>query len=333
MIRNKNFFKARRVFGQYAAVALVASVVPLHAAAQTFPSRPVELVVHTGPGAGADRIARLIAEILAKEKLITQPINVVNRTGGAGTVAFNYMKSKRGDPHHILSSVGGTLISASLRPEFNINLDQFTLVARLSQDPQAVIVSADSPYRTFKDLIDAAKREPGALVASIGSPTSSGRMMLWSVERETGTRFKVVSMKSGAEALVSVMGGHTQLSTENVSEGMPAIEAKKLRVLAVSTAQRMSAIPDTPTLKELGYNIHIGSARGMAMPAGVPKETIEHMENVLHRVYQSTTWQAHAKANFYENTWMGSAEFTQYMMQRQVWVKEFLRAIGAVAKP
>ena len=308
---------------------LLLTLLSFTAAAQNFPSRPLELVIHTGPGAGADRIARLISEILTREKLITQPIVVTNRTGGASTVAYNYMKTKRGDPHVILASVGSTIISASLRPEFNVSLDNFTMVARLAQDPQAVIVSADSPWRSFKELIDTAKREPVELVASIGSPTSSGRMMLWSIEQETGARFKAVSMKSGAEALVAVMGGHTQLSTENVSEGMPAIQAKKLRVLAVSTNQRMAAIPGTPTLRELGYNIHIGSVRGMAMPAGVPKEAVEHMEAALYRVYQSRTWQEHAASHYYENSWMGSAEFTKYMLGRREWVREFLKSIGA----
>ncbi len=303
------------------------------ALAQGYPSRPLEFVVHTGPGAGADRVARIIADILAREKLIAQPITVSNKTGGAGTVAFNYLKSKRSDPHVILASVSSTLISASLRPEFGINLDQFTPLAMLAQDPQAVIVAADSPYKTFKDLIDAAKREPGALVGSIGSPTSSGRMLLYMIEQETGAKFKVVSMKSGAEALISVMGGHTQLSTENVSEGMPAVESKKLRVLAVSTLRRMAIVPDTPTLKELGYNIHIGSGRGLAMPAGVPKETVEHMEAALYRVYVSAPWKAHAQSSHYENIWKGSAEFTQHLQQRQAWVRGFLRDIGAVAKP
>lgn len=315
-----------------ALAALAHLLSPAPVAAQAFPSKPVELVVHTGPGAGADRITRVIAEIIGKEKLITQPMVVVNRTGGAGTVAFNYLKSKPGDPHYILSSVGGTLLSASLRPEFNISLDQFTMVARLSFDPQAVIVAADSPYKTFRDLIEAAKRQPNTLVGSIGSPTSTGRMTLWAVEQETGTRFKAVSMKSGAEALIAVMGGHTQVSTENISEGMAAIEAKKLRVLAVSAAQRISAMPDIPTLKELGYNIQIGSSRGMAMPAGVPREAVEHMEKVLYSVYQSAAWQAHAKANFYENAWMNGTEFALYMRERQGHVREFLKSIGA-AKP
>ena len=210
----------------------------LAAIGQAFPSRPIELIVHTGAGAGSDRVTRLVAEMLTREHLVNQPINVLNKVGGAGTVAFNYIKSKRGDPHVILSGISTTLLGATLRPEFGISLDQFTPVALLARDPQAVIVAADSPYRTFRDLINAAKREPGALVASIGSPASAGRMMVWLLERETGARFKAVSMKSGAEALTAVMGGHTHLSTENVSEGIAAIEAKKLRVLAVSSAQR-----------------------------------------------------------------------------------------------
>jgi putative tricarboxylic transport membrane protein len=299
--------------------------------AQPYPSRPIELVAHSAPGAGNDRIARILAEILMNEKLVNnQTVSVTNRTGGAGTVAYNYIKSRKGDPHVILTGVSNTLLSASLRPEFNVSLDQFHLLAMFGRDPQAVIVSADSPYRNFRDLIDAAKREPATLVASIGSPTSAGRMLLWSIEQETGARFKVVSMKGGADAIIAVMGGHTHFSTENISEGMAALEAKKLRVLAVSTAQRMALVPDTPTLKELGYNIHIGSARGFAMGAGVPKEAAAHMEAVLEKVYRGPAWQAHAKANHYENIWMGSAEFTKYFYERQEWVRNFLKAIGAV---
>jgi len=310
--------------------ALAACVLAPTVQAQSYPSRPLELVAHSAPGAGNDRVARILAEILVRDKFVNQPVSVTNRTGGAGTVAYNYIKSKRGDPHIILTGVSNTLLGASLRPEYNVSLDQFTLLAMVALDPQAVIVSADSPYRTFKDLIDAAKREPNSLVASIGSPASAGRMLLWSIEQETGTKFKVVSMKGGADAIISVMGGHTHLSTENISEGMAALEAKKLRVLAVSTAQRMAVVPDTPTLKELGYNIHIGSARGFAMPAGVPKESAAHMEAVLERVYHSAPWKTHAQASFYENVWMGSAEFTQYFNRRQEWVRNFLRAIGAV---
>ncbi len=332
MICNSPFERFARMIASaaLATLALATNALVPSAAAQPFPSRPLELVAHSAPGAGNDRVARVLAEILVRDKFVSQAVSVTNRTGGAGTVAYNYIKSKRGDPHVILTGVSNTLLGATLRPEFNVSLDQFTMLAMMALDPQAVIVAADAPWRTFKDLIDAAKRAPDTLVASIGSPASAGRMLLWSIEQETGAKFKVVSMKGGADAIISVMGGHTHFSTENISEGMAALEAKKLRVLAVSTMQRMAVAPDTPTLKELGYNIHVGSARGFAMPAGVPKEAAAHMESVLERVYHSAAWKTHAAASHYENVWMGSVEFTQYFQQRQEWVRNFLRSIGAV---
>lgn len=99
------------------------------------------------------------------------------------------------------------------------------------------------------------------------SPGGSGQLLVWLIERETGAKFKTVSFKGGSEAIMQVMGGHTHFTTENISEAVSAVETKKLRVLAVSSGQRLSVVPDVPTLKELGYNIHMGTGRGFAMAA------------------------------------------------------------------
>lgn len=314
-------------------VALAAAASAGASFAQSVLSRPLELVVHTSPGGGPDRVARTLAEILSREKLVSVPITVVNKPGGAGGVAYNYMKSKRGDPHALLTSAGSALLSATLRPEMGISMDDFTPVALLAQDPQAIIVGAESPYRTFREFIDAAKRESGGLAASITSPTSSGRMLGWMVEREAGVKFRFVSFKSGSEALTAVMGGHAHFSTENVSESIAAVEAKKLRVLAVSSGQRMAALPDVPTLRELGYNISVGTARGVALPGGVPKAAVDAWEAIIERVYNSAAWKAHAQGSQYENLWMGSADFSRYLAQRRLALQEFLQSIGATKKP
>ncbi len=300
---------------------------------QGFPSRPLEIVVLTGPGGGNDRVARIVAEIFAREKILNQQPTVSNKVGGAGTVAFNYMKSRRGDPHVVISGIGSTFLAASLRPEYGISLDDITPVALLALDPQAVIVSAESPYRTFRDLIEAAKREPGSLVASYGSAIGTGRQLLWMIERETGTKFKAVSFKSGADALTSVMGGHTHLSTENIAEAMSAVEAKKLRVLAISSLQRLAVVADTPTMRELGYDLNFGAVRSFAMPPGVTREAVDRMEAAFERLYHSAAWKAHAAASYYENVWMGSAAFTQFLVQRREMTQEFMRAIGVAPKP
>ena len=313
--------------------AVVAALAVPAALAQTFPSRPIELVVHTSPGGGTDIIARVVAEILTREKLVTQPVNVINRPGGAGAIAYTYFKGRRGDPHTIMTVASMTLLVQSTRPDMAMGLDHYTPLAFLAQDPQAVMVSGDSPYRTFKDLVDAGKREPNTLVASVASPGGTARMLLWLIERETGARYKVVSFKSGADAILPVMGGHTQFTTENVSEGHGAVEAKKLRVLAVSSTQRLPAVPDAPTLRELGYDIHVGTGRGFAMPADVPAEAAARMEAILERVYHSAAWKEHAQRSMYENIWMGSAEYARHLAQRRGLVLEFLQAVGIAPKP
>lgn len=322
--------KACRRFVLGAAVA--ALVVPA-VLAQTFPSRPIELVVHTSPGGGTDIIARVVAEILTREKLVNQPVNVINRPGGAGAIAYTYFKGKRGDPHTIMTVATMTLLVQSARPEMAMGLDHYTPLAFLAQDPQAVMVSADSPFKTFKDLVDTGKREPNTVVASVASPGGTARMMLWLIERETGARYKVVSFKSGADAILPVMGGHTQFTTENVSEGHGAVEGKKLRVLAVSSAQRLPVVPDAPTLRELGYDIHVGTGRGFAMPADVPKDAAARMEAILERVHKSPAWREHAERSMYENIWMGSADYAAHLAQRRVLVLEFLQSVGLAPKP
>jgi tripartite-type tricarboxylate transporter receptor subunit TctC len=128
--------------------------------------------------------------------------------------------------------------------------------------------------------------------------------------------------------VTAVLGGHVPFTTENVSEAWGNIEAKKIRVLAVTTEKRMPALPDVPTLKELGYNIEIGTGRGFVMPAGVPKEAVATMEGLLEKVHKSPLWRDYAVKNLYEDRWMGTAEFTKYLVEQRNEQREFVEAIG-----
>jgi putative tricarboxylic transport membrane protein len=298
--------------------------------AQSFPSKPIELVVHTSPGGGTDIFARFIADLLTREKLVTQPVNVLNRVGGGGAIAYTYIKSKRGDPHTVMTVATLALLTNSLRPELELGMENFTPLVMLAQDPQAVMVQAESPYKTFKDFVEAAQRDPGSIVASVTSPGGSGRLLVWLLERETGAKFKSVSFKSGGDAILQVMGGHTHFTTENVSEGYSAVQGKKLRVLAVSSAKRLPIVPDVPTLREFGYNIHIGTGRGFAMPAGVPKEAAAQMESLFERIHKSAAWKDYAEKNMFEDLYLGSAEYAKHLAQRRVVHQEFLKAVGII---
>jgi putative tricarboxylic transport membrane protein len=319
-----------RSFRSYFIAALGAAAVVCTAAApaQPYPSRTVEFIVHVNPGGGTDVFARLVTEIMTREKLVSQPLVVQSRTGGAGVVAFNYIKSKRGDPHTVLTIATGTFLTATTRTDLDLGPEHFTPLAFFARDPQGIIVNTDSKYRTFKDLIDDAKRQPDSIVCAVTSATGTARMTLWRIERETGGKFKFVTFKAGSEAVLSVLGGHVPFTTENVSEAWAHIEAKKMRVLAVTTEQRMPALPDVPTLTELGYKVQIGTGRGFGMPAGVPKEAAAAMEALLEKVHKSALWRDYAVKNLYEDRWMGSTEFTDYLAQQRVAQREFIEAIG-----
>ena len=169
-------------------------------------------------------------------------------------------------------------------------------------------------------------------MVGLASATGTARLLLYHIEKETGARFKYVSFKGGSDAAAAVMGNHVHLTTENVSEVYGAVESKRLRILAVPAAQRLAALPDVPTLRELGYNIHVGSGRGFGMPAGVPKEAAAIMEAALERAHKSPLWQDYATKNMYENTYMGSAEFSKYLASHLQEIGDFMVAVG-IKKP
>jgi putative tricarboxylic transport membrane protein len=195
------------------------------------------------------------------------------------------------------------------------------------------MVPADSPYKTFKELMDAARRSPDSLVAATTSVQGTGRMILYLLEKAVpGTKFKFVTFKGGGDAVVAAAGGHTQFTTENLSEGKALVDAKKLRVLAVSSDRRLPFAPDVPTLQELGYPVQAGTIRGFVFPAGVPREAATLMESALDKIHRSQTWKEHAASHLYQDVYMGSAEFSQFLVKRLAEYSEFYDAVGLGAQ-
>lgn len=311
---------------------LCATVVTAGAAqAQTYPSRPIEFVAQASPGGGTDLFSRSITDLLTRQKSFSQPLINTNRVGGGGTVSYNYIKSKRGDPHVIQTVATSGVLNAAVRPELELPLDIFTPLAMFATDPQVVALRAESQYKTFKELVEAGKREPGTISVGIsGAAIGVGRFTFHLIERATGAKFKYVAFKGGGEAVLATLGGHVEVTCENMSEMLPLVESKKMRVLAVAGERRFVQAPDIPTAKELGYNIIAATGRGFAMPAAVPKEAAAAMEAALKRVYDSPAYKEYSHRNMFDNNYLDSAGFGKYLVENRVVQEEFLRAIGVV---
>ena len=302
------------------------------ALAQSYPAKPIEVTVHTSAGSGGDVVSRMVAEIVRRENLLPQPFIVVNRVGGSGVIAHTYFKTRRGDPYSMLS-ITGTLLAMAHRPDTRIGLENYTPLALFAIDPQSIMVPADSPFKTFKDLIEAARSNPDALVAATTSIQGTGRMVLYLLEKAVpGVKFKFVTFKGGGDAVIAAAGGHTHFTTENLSEGKGLVDSKKLRVLAITADRRLPFAPDVPTLQELGYPVQAGTIRGFVFPAGVPKEAATTMEAALERAHKSVAWKEHAAQHLYQDIYLGSAEFGDFLAKRLVEYGEFYDAVGLGGK-
>lgn len=312
---------------------LLAWLAPAEAVwSQPYPSRPLELIVHTGAGGGSDLFARVVAEIINREKLLPQPLVVVNKGGGGGAVALTHIASRHGDPYTVFTVAVGIVLTAYLRTGLDIGPDKIQPLALLGFDLSALAVREDSPYKTLSQLVDAAKANPKSITVGVGSVGGTGHYLAYQIEKATGARFNMVSMKSGRDAVLAVLGGHVQATTENLSEMMQQVEARQMRILGLPAERRLRGIPDVPTLKEQGLEIRVGSGRGFAAPAGVPREAAAALEATFKMVYKSAAWKEHSARNMFEDIYMNGAEFSRYLAGRQPELAQYMHEIGLVQR-
>ena len=301
------------------------------AVAQAYPSRPIELVSPTGAGGGSDLVARTVADIIAKEKLLPQPVIVQNKPGGGGAVGQSYVAAKRGDPYVFVQAAIG-LVSVPLRTGLDVGIDKFQPLGAIGFDLNSVAVAENSPYRTLKDLLAAAREKPKTISVGITFPGGSAHSMMHRLEKMSGARFNLVSFKSGTESVTAVMGGHIHATAENLGEVMGQVETKKLRLLGVPSEKRIAGLPNVPTLKEQGFDIHAGGLRGFVAPAGIPRDAAKLLEDTLAKVHKSAAWRDYMARNMYEDVYMSADEMGRWLAAQQVEMTQFLTEMGLVMK-
>ena len=214
-------------------VAFLLAVIASPIAAQGFnPSKPIEFVTHTGPGGGGDVLARAIAAAMEKEKLMPVRMQVVNKTGGGGHTAMSYLVEKKGDTHTIAVFTGLWFTNPIMRAEANITLKDLTPLVRLVLEPAMIVVKSDSPYKTLKEFIDAAKQSPGQLKQSAGSLGSRDWVVRQLLMKNTGANWAFISFPGGGERIAALLGGHVNMMVIEPQEAGEHIRAGNMRVIA-----------------------------------------------------------------------------------------------------
>jgi putative tricarboxylic transport membrane protein len=293
------------------------------------PTRPVEVVVHTGPGGGSDLLARSVATMMEKEKLLPVRMQVVNKTGGGGAVAAAYLAEKKGDQNTIGFFTGVWLTNPLVSDKAKVTLRDLQPIARLVLEPALIAVKADSPYRTLKDFIAAAKQKPGELKQSGGSITSRDNVVRQLLQQETGARWAFISFPGGGERIAALLGGHVDMMVIEPEEAGQHIRAGNMRVLAQVTESRLAGFPDVPTLKEAGFDVPVvPQVRGVVAPPGIPADEVAYWEDVFRKLTRSASWKKFLADNQFEDGYQNAAELTKFYDTFTVQMRGILKEAG-----
>lgn len=251
-----------------------------------YPEKNIKVIVHVSPGGGTDTMIRLVTRYMG-EKLGVSFI-VEDHSGAGGQIGYTTLSMAGPDGYTIGSITTMSIVTHELTREglaYNLR-DSFAPIARIVLDPSGCVVPANSPYQTLEDLIKAAKENPGKI--------NWAGTMLWGthhvhaalLEKAAGVKFNYIPYDGVAETIVAILGRHVDVAASGMTEWAPLIKEGKLRSLAFAGPSRLEWLPEVPTYKELGYDFGVGSNRGLAAPAGTPKEIIEILSNTVKEVLQ-----------------------------------------------
>jgi len=286
------------------------------AQAQWKPTKTVEVIVHTSPGGGNDLLARAVAQMMEKEKLLPVRMQVLNKPGGNGAVAASALSEKKGEPHTIGFITSVWIANPLTTGEAKVTLHDLTPVAGLLKEPALFAVRADSPYKTLKDFIDAAKAKPGEMKQSCWSVTSRDNVIRQTLQHATGTRWAFVSFQGGGERLAALLGGHVDMMVIEPQEAGEQIRAGKLRVLAQITDTRLPSYPNVPTLKEAGFDVKATpQIRAVVAPPGFPKEAIAYYEDLFGRLRQTASWKKYVQDYQLEDSFSNGTELGKTIIE------------------
>jgi putative tricarboxylic transport membrane protein len=312
------------------AAVVVAATAAGPAFAQFKPTRPIEFVVHGGPGSGNDVFARALTTIIDQEKLSPVRIQVVNKPGGGSTTAAAYVVSKKNDPHVIACFTNIWLIDPMVQQAAANKLADMTPIARLVVEPALVVVRSDSPIKTLNEFIDAAKAKPGALKMSGGSITSRENTVRQLLTQLTGARWAFISFPSGGERIAALLGGHVDMMIVDPSEAGEQVRAGKLRVIAQVNDRRLPGFPDIPTIKEAGFDIpNVPQMRGVVGAPGMSAETIAYYEDLFLKASKTAAWQKFLNESQLDGEFVKAAELKAFLSKFEAELREILKAAGA----
>ena len=276
-------------------VALLALIAPSAVIAQdVFPSRPITIVNPFPPGGQADLTGRPLAASL--EKVLKQPVVLTNKPGAAGAVGMQSVAVAKPDGYTITITVP----AISTIPEVDklfarppvITRDQFAPVARINADPCLIVVNAERPWKSVKELVDDAKRRPGEITFSSSGIYGASHVPMEMMLQAAGAKMRHLPTTGGGPATTAVLGGHADLWCSTIGPATPHVKSGKFRALAVTSTARQQYFPDVPTLKELGYDVEYYLWIGLFAPKATPAPVMKAWRDAVRQAVEDPAFKS-----------------------------------------
>ena len=310
------------------ASCVVLSAFPGVAVAQDFPTRTVTLVSPYPPGGAADLTARPLAPAL--EKVLKQPVVVVNRTGAGGAVGTQFVSQAPADGYTLMITVFSVCTIpeadkvAGRKPRFN--REDFVPIGRINADPTLLIVHPSTPWKSVKQLVADAKKRPNEILYVSAGPYSVAHMAMEVFQQTAGVKMRHLPTTGGGPAMTAIVGGQAFVSALSTGAVTPMASAGKLRVLANSGATRLAAYPDLPTLKELGFDMEVYLWVGMFARKEVPAPALDVIRKSVRQAVQDPAFTNASMKMQMPPAYMDAPEFQKW------WDNDCARLAAAIRR-
>jgi tripartite-type tricarboxylate transporter receptor subunit TctC len=320
----------------FAAAALVAGGATANAA-DWQPTRPVELVNPAGAGGASDQMARLITAIIQKNQLIKQPVIVQIKSGSSGAEGAMDVQDSKGNPHKMLVAFS-LIYTLPMAAGLPVDWRKMNPVAMIALDEFLLWVHSDTPYKTPKEFLAAAKAAPpeSLKIGGTGSKRED-HLLAVALGKAAGTQFTYIPYKSGGEAATQLVGKHIDANVNNPSENIAQWRAGQLRALCVFSEQRMAykakvnkdlAWSDIPTCKEMGVDIQYQMLRGLFLPPGTTKEQAAFYADVLRKVVATAEWKEYVERNALKETFLTAQDFVKFLEKDDAYHRTLMKDAG-----
>jgi len=302
-----------------------------HAAVPWKPEKAVEIVAANAPGGGADRIIRIMVNVFQERRQLDFPVNVVNKPGGGGSVAYNYLNLHPGDGHYLI--LGGKALLTNNIVGRGPSYTELTPIAHLFGEYISVTVRPDSPIRSGRELVERLRKDPAALsfgiATSLGNANHQGAAAALKAAGIDIRKLRTVIFPSGGAATTAMLGGHVDVVPISAAFAGSMVRQGQVRLLAVTSPARLTGVlAEVPTWREQGVDVVVSNWRNITGPKGLSDAHVAYWEEAFRRLVESDEWKKELEANFWTSEFMRSPATRKFLERENAEVRSFLVELG-----